>query len=226
MLDTDASDVGIGAVLSQEQDGKERVIAYASKKLDRQQQRYCVTRRELLAVVTFVHQFRHYLLGRKFLLRTDHNSLRWMFGFKDPQGQMARWLEVLSQYNFDIMQREGRKHQNADALSRQSENSEISCPAYNRNEIPANLPCGGCTKCRKMHESWVSFITEVDTVVPLSANMENSKSLSSLGRGPCHDGTQLCRRMTTRQSSKANANQDQQNHSHETATISNWMPGY
>ena len=226
VLDTDASDVGIGAVLSQEQDGEERVIAYASKKLDRQQQRYCVTRRELLAVVTFVHQFRHYLLGRKFLLRTDHNSLRWMFGFKDPQGQMARWLEVLSQYNFDIMHREGRKHQNADALSRQSESSEISCPAYNRNEIPANLPCGGCTKCIKMHESWVSFITEVDTVVPLSANMESSKSLSSLGRGPCHDGTQQCRRMTTRQSSKANANQDQQNHPHETETISNWMPGY
>ena len=76
ILDTDASNVGIGAVLSQIYDGKERVISYSSKKLDKHQQRYSVTRRELLAVITFVHQLRHYLSGKKFLLRTDHGSLR------------------------------------------------------------------------------------------------------------------------------------------------------
>ena len=118
IIDTDASDIGIGGVLSQIQNGKEHVIAYASKKLNRTQRRYSVTKRELLAVVTFIHQFRHYLLGRKFLLRTDHSSLRWLFNFKDPQGQLARWLEVLAQYHFDIQHREGKKHQNADALSR------------------------------------------------------------------------------------------------------------
>ena len=65
VLDTDASDVGIGAVLSQpSEDGAERVIAYASRSLSRQEQRYCVTRRELLAVVEFTHHFRPYLLGR------------------------------------------------------------------------------------------------------------------------------------------------------------------
>ncbi|CAG2243771.1 unnamed protein product [Mytilus edulis] len=52
------------------------------------------------------------------LLRTDHSSLRWLFNFKDPQGQLARWHEVLSQYNFDIQHRAGIKHTNADALSR------------------------------------------------------------------------------------------------------------
>ena len=66
ILDTDASNVGIGGVLSQIQDGEEKVIAYASKKLDRHQQNYSVTRRELLAMVTFVNQFKHYLLGRRF----------------------------------------------------------------------------------------------------------------------------------------------------------------
>lgn len=118
LLDTDASDLGIGAVLSQVQDGKERVIAYASKRLTLQQEKYSVTRRELLAVVTFINHFRHYLLGQKFLLRTDHGSLRWLFDFKDPRGQVARWLEVLAQYDFDIEHRPGTRHQNADGLSR------------------------------------------------------------------------------------------------------------
>ena len=79
ILDTDASDTGIGCVLSQVQEGKEKVIAYASKKLEPQQQQYSVTRRELLAVITFMNQFRQYLLGQKFLLRTDHGSIRWVF---------------------------------------------------------------------------------------------------------------------------------------------------
>ena len=166
ILDTDASGNGIGAVLSQEQNGEEHVIAYASKKLDRQQQRYCVTRWELLAVITFIHQFKHYLLGRKFILRTDHSPLRWMFTFKDPQDQMARWLEVLSQYEFDVTQREGKKHQNADALSRQKD-LEDQCQEFTIDVLPADLPCGGCPKCEKMHNEWRLFLQEIDNVIPL-----------------------------------------------------------
>ncbi len=105
-------------MLSQEQEGIERVIAYASSQLEPAHQRYCVTRRELLAAVRFTRMFRHYLLGRKFTLRTDHSSLTWLFRFKAPQGQLARWLEELSQYNFTVVHRAGKKHANADALSR------------------------------------------------------------------------------------------------------------
>ena len=101
ILDTDASDTGIGAVLSQSmEDGCEHVIAYASRVLTKPEHHYCVTRRELLAVVTFVQHFRPYLLGRKFLLRTDHGSLTWLWNFKEPEGQLARWLERLQEYNF------------------------------------------------------------------------------------------------------------------------------
>ncbi len=84
VLDTDVSGAGIGAVLSQVQDGQERVIAYASKTMNRTPRRYCTTQRELLAVVTFVKHFRHYLLGRHFLLCTDHTSLRWLVNFREP----------------------------------------------------------------------------------------------------------------------------------------------
>lgn len=118
ILDTDASQNAIGAALSQIQNGQERVVAYASKVFSKTERRYCVTRKELFAVVTFIKHFRHFLYGRKFLVRTDHSSLRWLLRFKDPEGQLARWLEVISPYDMEIEHRAGRLHGNADGLSR------------------------------------------------------------------------------------------------------------
>ena len=89
IVDTDASDMAIGAVLSQNQGNSERVIAYASRTLSKSERMYCVTKKELLAVVYFVKQFRHYLYGRKFTIRTDHGSLRWLPNFKQPEGHLA-----------------------------------------------------------------------------------------------------------------------------------------
>ena len=68
ILDTDASNVGLGAVLSQEQDGQEVVLAYASRTLSRAERNYDVTRRELLAVVYGLKVYRQYLLGRHFMI--------------------------------------------------------------------------------------------------------------------------------------------------------------
>ena len=119
ILDTDASDIGMGAVLSQvDREGRERAIAYGSRLLSKAERQYCVTRRELLAVVTFTWHFRPYLVGQRFLLRTDHGSLTWLQNFREPEGQLARWLEQLQELDFEIVHRKGRKHTNADALSR------------------------------------------------------------------------------------------------------------
>ena len=117
ILDTDASDTGIGAVLSQvDENGRERVISYGSRLLTKPERRYCVTRRELLAVVTFTRQYRSYLAGQRFTLRTDHDSLTWLRNFKEPEGQLVRWLEKLQEFDFEIVHRRGKKHSNADAL--------------------------------------------------------------------------------------------------------------
>ena len=118
ILDTDATDVAIGAVLSQVIDGQERVIAYASKSLSKTGRKYCVTRKELYALVYFVNYFRHYLYGRKFTARTDHASLKWLVHFKNPEGQVARLIELLSSLEMDIIHRPGKVHRNADGMSR------------------------------------------------------------------------------------------------------------
>ena len=96
ILDTDASATGIGAVLSQVQDGIERPIAYASRGLSKSERNYSVTKRELLAVVFYCKYIRHYLIGRKFKLRTDHAALRWLQTFKDATGMWtnAEWREL------------------------------------------------------------------------------------------------------------------------------------
>jgi len=89
LLDTDACDVSIGAVLSQVQGGVERVIAYASRSLSKSERNYCVTRKELLAIVCFTKTFSQYLLGRQFVVRTDHSALQWLRTTPEPIGQQA-----------------------------------------------------------------------------------------------------------------------------------------
>ena len=107
----------MGAVLSQVQDGQERVVAYGSKTFSKSERNYCITRKKLCSVVSFVKHARHYLLGKKFLVRTDHGSLCWLMNFKDPDGQIARWLEILAPFDFEIQHRPDKKHENVDAFS-------------------------------------------------------------------------------------------------------------
>lgn len=154
VLDNDASDQALGAVLSQVQNGQERVIAFANVALTPEQKRYCTTRKELLAVIQFTRQFRHYLLGRPFIVRSDHSSLQWIMNFKNPNHQLARWLEELSQYVFEIQYRAGKKHINADALSRLPSNE---CPYYRSYIQLTDLPCGGCPYCTRAHNNWSKF---------------------------------------------------------------------
>jgi len=80
--------------------------------------RYCTTRRELAAIIFGLKYYRHFLLGYKFVLRTDHAALTYLMKTPNPVGQLARYLATLAEYNFSIQYRPGDAHRNADALSR------------------------------------------------------------------------------------------------------------
>ena len=118
LLYTDASDVGLGAVLSKITDEGEKPIAYGSRLCNGAERNYNVTRRELLAVIFGLKTFRQYLLGRKFTIRTDHAALQWLKKTPSPIGQQARWVEQIEEFDYTIQHRPGAQHSNADAMSR------------------------------------------------------------------------------------------------------------
>lgn len=118
VIQTDASDYGLGAILSQIQDGSEKVICYLSRSLNKAERSYSVTEKECLAVLFAVEKLRPYIEGTKFTVITDHYSLKWLHQIKDPVGRIARWAIRLQQYDFDVIHRPGKNHIVPDALSR------------------------------------------------------------------------------------------------------------
>ena len=118
-LTTDASLTGIGAILIQKQGTEDRVIAYASKTLSKSQRNYSATKRELFAIFHFTHCFNaNYFLGQHFFIITDQRALVWIYSLKEPDGMVARWIEKLGKFNFDIKHRAGKKIPHADCLTR------------------------------------------------------------------------------------------------------------
>lgn len=113
-LTTDASNVGLGGVLSQEG----HPICYISRTLNKPEMNYTTTEKELLAIVWAVKRLRQYLLGKKFTIQTDHQALKWLFNVKDPSSRLLRWRLKLEEYEYVIEYKKGKENQAADALSR------------------------------------------------------------------------------------------------------------
>ncbi|KAK7884629.1 hypothetical protein WMY93_027752 [Mugilogobius chulae] len=155
VMDTDASDVGMGAVLSQLRPEGEKVVAYFSKTFNKAERRYCVTRRELLAIVRAIGHFRYYLCGLPFTIRTDHSALQWLMSFKEPEGQIARWLEELAPFNFKVEYRAGGRHANADAMSRRPCDPD-NCRYCGKREAREQELCADGPTCRvaQIHDAF------------------------------------------------------------------------
>ncbi len=158
ILDTDSSDVAMGAVLSQVQNGVERVICYGSKTLSKSQRCYCATYKELLALVTFMKYYRHYIYGVKVRVRTDHNSLKWLMQWNNAEGLVGRWIMDIQHFNLSIEHRAGRSHQNADALSRKV--TKVKRRRCGRQAC-ADCPAGDGTAINLVNAVHTSCITAV-----------------------------------------------------------------
>lgn len=117
-MECDASDLGVGAVLTQNMGGEERVIAYMSAKLNAAQRKYFATERECLAVLTAMEKFRQYIEGTKFIVVSDHASLQWLQNLRDAAGRLARWALRMQAYDYEIRHRKGHQMVVPDALSR------------------------------------------------------------------------------------------------------------
>ena len=113
MLQTNASDQGVGAVLSQPtEDGMDQPVAYFSKKLLAREEKEC------LAIKLAIQAFRMYLLGRAFVVGTDQCALEWLDRIKENNGQLTRWSLFLQPYQFSVHYRPGKRNSNTDTLSR------------------------------------------------------------------------------------------------------------
>ena len=129
----DASDVGVGAVLSQDS----HPISYFSEKLSKAKLRYSNYDGELYAVVQSLRFWRHYLLHNDFTLYSDHDALRFLHSQKKLSARHAKWSEVLQEFTFSLRHRPGRDNKVADALSRRQHTLQLSQAAITGfNHLP------------------------------------------------------------------------------------------
>lgn len=118
VITTDASNIGIGAVLSQEYEGKDLPVHFISRTLNNAELNYNTTEKECLAIVWAIQQFRPYIYGKKFKIKTDHRPLTWLFRVKDPGSRLVRWRLKLEEYSYSIEYKKGVDNVVADELSR------------------------------------------------------------------------------------------------------------
>ena len=165
ILDTDASNQAIGAEMLQVQNGVERLIGFGSFVLDSAQRNYCAIRKALLSVVRFTRHFKHYVLGRRFTLRTDHVSLLWLMGFKYIDEKLAWCIEELAVCNMDIGHPPGKDHENANDLSRIPD-PLVQSNYYSYGGDAQDLPCGGCKYFVRANEQWDRFHDDGSDIEP------------------------------------------------------------
>ena len=165
IVDTDASDQGLGAVCSQVRNGVEHPVAFASRRLLAAESKWHIREKEALGIVWALETFRHYLLGSQFSVRTDHSSLQWLREAKT--GRLCRWALRLAEFgDFPIVHRSGKMHSNVDAFTRSFAESEefpdrAFCGAAQEVHYPQALPSQSQlleaqSQCERCHEAKVS----------------------------------------------------------------------
>ena len=124
IVQTDASLVGLGAVLMQDAGDGPRPIAFVSRKLSEAESKYHANELECLAIVWALKKLRPYVYGRRFSVCTDSSAVRWLWSKKEVTGEFARWILSLQEFDFEVRHVKGVNNLVADALSR---NPDESC---------------------------------------------------------------------------------------------------
>ena len=171
VLDTDASNNSIAAVLSNLNSNTENPLVFASRVLIRTGVNYSTTKREALAVVQAVKSFRSHLLGIPSILRRNHASLHWLFR-QNADGMTYRMIEVLQKFDFQVFHRPGEKHGNADALSRQTTRE----PEWQEGEEEATT--GSCPEPTNL-ETAVAKLREPEVFL-LSITQHSEENVTSV----------------------------------------------
>lgn len=175
-LTCDASDYAVGSVLSQNYDGADLPLAFASRVLNQAERNYSATEKELLAIVWSITHFRPYLFGKKFVVITDHKPLQWLCNLKDPTSRLMRWRIKLEEYDFKIEHKAGKYNLNADALSR------IELPPTDINVLTraqAKISSGNDTRSQSNHVESESTEHESLSHPNCSENINTTKDTNS-----------------------------------------------
>lgn len=136
LLQTDASDLGMGAVLFQEgEGGKKQVISYSSARLNMTERKYHINEKECLCIVWAIKKYRQFLEDRKFKLITDNRALLWLNKYRDSKAKLTRWSLLLSEFNFDIEHCPGKLNLFPDFLSRNARNEQTSLTEYDMSRL-------------------------------------------------------------------------------------------
>lgn len=148
---TDASDIGLGAVLTQRKDqGSEQVIAYASRSLSKAETNYSTTEKECLAVIWALERWQHYLEPKLFTVVTDHSALQWVMSSTKTTSRLIRWVLRLQKFDFVIEYRKGRLNVAPDALSRI--HPQPGCSLYVRQTEKSDLPITAAAIWEEQHK--------------------------------------------------------------------------
>ncbi|KAF0038912.1 hypothetical protein F2P81_009396 [Scophthalmus maximus] len=115
---TNASDLCVGAALLQGKPNRLQPVLYISRKLNKHEFRYSVVEKECLAFKWALDSLRYYLLGRKFILETDHRVLSWLQNMRDTNSRITQWFLAMQPFDFDFLYRKGNDNCTADYLSR------------------------------------------------------------------------------------------------------------
>ena len=186
MIFCDASNTGLGVVLSQEQNGKEVVISYASRTLKGPEVRFSTTEKEALAVIYALKHYRHYLQFQKepIKIMSDHKPLVWLAAQKDDTSRLGRWAMLLAATNYQIVYKPGKKHGNADALSR--------LPVRQDKKSNPELTSKSCEEHQDTLDAKQSSLESL-AEIPVNIVTEDGNNIENMVK--CQENDDLCQQI-------------------------------